>query len=201
VSEPSLRGWFVAVAALNIGISAFYRHRARRMAPPIPRSAESGGIRAVRAALAVPMLAGVVAYAVDPAWMEWSRFPLPFAVRVVGIVLGLASAALVVWVLRSLGANVSETALTRAGQTLVTVGPYRFVRHPLYSVGFLFLVSLAVIAANAFLAAMAVAGLATIRAVIVPREEAALIDRFGERYRDYRRRTGAVFPTLRRGER
>jgi protein-S-isoprenylcysteine O-methyltransferase Ste14 len=35
-------------------------------------------------------------------------------------------------------------------------------------------------------------------AVRLPREEAMMIDRFGDQYRDYRRRAGAVLPRLRR---
>jgi len=41
------------------------------------------------------------------------------------------------------------------------------------------------------------AATALLMAVRLPREEAMMIDRFGDQYRDYRRRAGAVLPHLR----
>jgi hypothetical protein len=37
------------------------------------------------------------------------------------------------WVFSSIGRNVTETVLTKADHTLVTTGPYRWLRHPLYA--------------------------------------------------------------------
>ena len=59
---------------------------------------------------------------------------------------------LMYWVFSSLGDNVTPTVVTRSQLKLVTTGPYRWVRHPLYSVGFLSYVAFAVLAANWFVA-------------------------------------------------
>jgi protein-S-isoprenylcysteine O-methyltransferase Ste14 len=39
------------------------------------------------------------------------------------------------WVFSALGRNVSETVLTKGDHELVTAGPYRWIRHPLYTTG------------------------------------------------------------------
>jgi len=39
---------------------------------------------------------------------------------------------LLIWTLRTLGANLTDTVITRKEHTLVTSGPYRWVPHPFY---------------------------------------------------------------------
>jgi protein-S-isoprenylcysteine O-methyltransferase Ste14 len=72
------------------------------------------------------------------------------------------------------------------------------VRHPLYAAATTTFVALGVIAANWFLIAMALVAIALVRALVIPREETQLIERFGDEYRHYISRTGALIPRLRR---
>jgi protein-S-isoprenylcysteine O-methyltransferase Ste14 len=100
---------------------------------------------------------------------------------------------LLFWVFHSLGRNLTDTVVTRREHTLVTHGPYRWVRHPFYGVGFLGLLAASLITANWFIALTG----AVVIALLVYRtrtEEAKLIERFGDEYRAYRDRTGAFFP-------
>ena len=83
------------------------------------------------------------------------------------------------WVLRAIGANVSETILTKSSHQLITHGPYRWIRHPLYTTGVLLFTALGLIAANWFVLAFALIALLSIRFVVVPMEERELIGRFG----------------------
>ncbi len=100
---------------------------------------------------------------------------------------------LLFWTFNSLGKNLTDTVVTRREHTLVTHGPYRWVRHPFYDVGFLWLTSLSLLSANWLLALFGAAVLTML--VIRSRvEEAKLIERFGEEYRAYARRTGKFFP-------
>jgi len=78
----------------------------------------------------------------------------------------------------------------------VTSGPYRWVRHPLYAVGICLFLSVGLMAANGFILGWTVLALISVRVVVVPREESALIAKFGDAYRDYRAGTGALFPKL-----
>ncbi len=101
-----------------------------------------------------------------------------------------------VWTLASLGRNLTDTVATREHATLVTDGPYRYVRHPFYVVAGLLMLSVTLLTASA---AIGIAGL-TVFALLVlrtPNEERRLLETFGEPYEAYRRRTGAFFPKLR----
>jgi protein-S-isoprenylcysteine O-methyltransferase Ste14 len=102
---------------------------------------------------------------------------------------------LILWVFSSLGNNVSPTVVTRQRHQLVTSGPYRWVRHPLYTVGFLSYMSFAVLAANWYIAILAIVAL-WLLSLRVPAEEEALIARNGDTYRDYAKRTGRFLPKL-----
>ncbi|HET9951907.1 MAG TPA: isoprenylcysteine carboxylmethyltransferase family protein, partial [Candidatus Eisenbacteria bacterium] len=103
-------------------------------------------------------------------------------------------------ILRTLGRNVSETVLVKEGQTLVTTGPYRIVRHPLYTAGLALLMSLGIVAANGFILFASLLAALAIRMGVIPREEAALAERFGAPYESYRARTGCLLPRLPSGD-
>ena len=186
----------LAVFVLTLGISARLRARARRQTGTIPRSQESGALIAGRLAVALPLFASVLVYLLNPGWMEWASLGLHPSLRWLGAALGVAVVPGVHWVLTNLGSNVSETVLTKEDHQLVTSGPYRWVRHPLYAVGICLFLSVGLMAANAFILAWTAVALIAVRLVVVPREESALIAKFGDAYRDYRGGTGALFPKL-----
>src|SRR5262245_65474137 len=68
----------------------------------------------------------------DPQWMTWSSLPLSAWLRWLGLTLVVCSGLLLVWTFRNLGRNVTDTVVTRKDHTLVTSGPYRYMRHPFY---------------------------------------------------------------------
>lgn len=104
-------------------------------------------------------------------------------------VLMLAGTAWAVWSLRFLGRNLSVIAQARQ---VVDRGPYRWVRHPLYTGEIVSSLGLAITAGSpwAFAAWLAFCGLQAYRAL---REEQILL-RALPGYRSYRARTGALFP-------
>jgi protein-S-isoprenylcysteine O-methyltransferase Ste14 len=85
------------------------------------------------------------------------------------------------------------TVVTRAQATLVTCGPYRWVRHPFYVTAALLMASVTILTANWLIGATSLVVLALL-AMRTPREEAMLIARFGQQYRDYMARTGRFVP-------
>src|SRR5258708_27756311 len=54
-------------------------------------------------------------------------------VRLVGLVVGLGGAAVLAWASASLGRFLVHEAAILQDHALITNGPYRFVRHPIYS--------------------------------------------------------------------
>jgi protein-S-isoprenylcysteine O-methyltransferase Ste14 len=99
-----------------------------------------------------------------------------------------------VWGRVHLGANWADHVRIYTDQTLVTGGPYRFVRHPLYA-------SLVWMFYGASLAYLNPLAALETTLIFLPGmwyrsnlEEAALLERFGDAYRAYRARTGRFLP-------
>ena len=128
--------------------------------------------------------------------MAWSSMPLPAWLRWTGVALCAAGGGLMIWTFRRLGKNLTDTVVTRREHTLVMNGPYRFVRHPFYVSGALFVLGTSLVAANWFLFAGAAAFVALI-SIRTRTEEENLLARFGESYRAYMERTGRFLPRLR----
>jgi protein-S-isoprenylcysteine O-methyltransferase Ste14 len=147
--------------------------------------------------LALCFMAGLLAFIVKPGSMAWASFHLPSWARWCGAVLGALAGGLITWTFRTLGHNLTDTVVTRRDATLVTHGPYRWVRHPFYLAFAIAVIANSLITANAFLAIVGTAAFL----VMVARtsiEEQKLIDRFGDGYREYMRHTGRFLPRLRR---
>ena len=184
----------VLVACLSISIH--YRRRARTEGGTIPRAHEDPLFIVARIAVALPLWLAIVMYVAYPQWMRWASFPSPEWLRWTGAALGLLSVPAAYWVFSSIGQNVSETVLTKERHELVTHGPYHWIRHPLYTMGLTLLGGIGLMAANWFILLYCLVALIAVRMAVIPREEAALIATFGDRYRDYMRRTGAMVPRV-----
>ena len=186
----------LVVFASTLSVSAWQRSRAHREKTAIPRGSESLGLIVGRLVVALPLFGGVVAYLASPRLMAWASVDLPTWLRWGGAVLGATTVPTVYWVLSTLGSNVSETVLTKEQHELITAGPYRWVRHPLYGTGIALFLSVGLMAANAFLLVWTMVALFGILLVIVPREEAALVQAFGHEYQRYQSRTGSLLPRV-----
>src|SRR4029079_17209697 len=116
-----------------------------------------------------------------PQRMAWASVLLPDWLRWSGAGVGVLAAVFLLWTLHSLGTNLTDTVVTRKAHTLVTRGPYRWIRHPFYDALVLIVLSASLLTANWFIFATgaAVFALLPIRA---GREEANLVARFGDAY-------------------
>jgi len=84
----------------------------------------------------------------------------------------------------------------RRGTGLCTAGPFRFVRHPLYSALLIFLTPSLVFLLNDYLYALWAVLQYPLFHLLVVSEEKVLLAGLGESYRDYMRRTNRFLPRL-----
>jgi protein-S-isoprenylcysteine O-methyltransferase Ste14 len=145
--------------------------------------------------LGVVQLAVILTSLLDPSLVAWSSVSLPVSSRWVGVGLGMVGSALFVWTLHNLGKNLTDTVVTRKEHTLVTTGPYRWVRHPFYASFAVAVVAISLVTANWLLLVLGIVHFL----LFVARtrtEEAKLVERFGDEYRHYRERTGRFIPWI-----
>jgi protein-S-isoprenylcysteine O-methyltransferase len=119
-------------------------------------------------------------------------FPRSFAVDAIAIALCVAGFAFAIVARAYLGSNWSAQPALKEGHELVTSGPYRYVRHPIYT-GILLALLGSVLPASAIFAAIWVAALVTFL-VRIRIEEALMTRQFPDQYPDYKQRTKRLIP-------
>lgn len=190
--------WLILAVLLSaLTVSGYHRARARLGGETVARRREGWLFLTLRGLTALALFGGIVAHALRPDWMAWASFDAPQTLRWLGLVLGVLTVPAVHWVLSALGRNVTATVLTKERHELVTRGPYRWVRHPLYTTGLALLLALGLMAGSWFVLLGTVIAFALLRGLVIPREEQALLAKFGERYQAYILRTGRLVPRVR----
>ena len=132
-------------------------------------------------------------YLINPAWMVWSKIGLPEWARWIGFGLGVICVFGIYWLFSSIGSGITPTSGTRNQHKLVTNGIYRYIRHPLYTFGSSMFIAFGMMADNWFISAMGILAFIGM-AIRTPKEEANLIEKFGDEYREYMQRTGRFLP-------
>jgi len=199
-TETIFKITFGIMAVLLIAAIGYANHQARREHGS--RFAQAANeyrpLLWVRGLLAIPAYAGLIDWLFSAHWFPWASVALPPWLRWSGVGLASLVTALNWWTQLALGSNYHGTLGLHPNHKLVTHGPYRFVRHPMYIIFPFVAVTLFLLSASWLVGIPAIAIMCTVGAVRAPIEERQLAARFGDEYRAYMRRTGRFFPRLRR---
>ena len=147
--------------------------------------------------ITILMQLSIVVYAFFPRLLSWAHFPFPIWIRWLGVAMSVGALCLLAWADHHLGKNFSMTVRIREGHTLVTRGPYRWIRHPIYTAGLLFSAAIFLVSANWFVGFCWIGGCSLLYACRIPREEALMLEEFDDEYRAYINRTGRLLPPWR----
>ncbi len=112
-----------------------------------------------------------------------------------GIAVTWLGVAVAVWARYCLGEYWSARVTLKEGHRLIRTGPYRFVRHPIYTGMLLGCVGTALVVGE-WRGVLAVVLLLAAHSRKALREESLLTREFGEEYTAYRQQTGFLFPRL-----
>ena len=131
-----------------------------------------------------------------PPWPAPAAFGLswPLPLRLLGGTLVLVALVLALQALRGLGASLTPLPEPMVGVALVTDGPYRSCRHPLYRAILIGALGMALLLGSALHLADGLA-LALVLGGKARREERALLQR-DSRYAAYQQSTAAILPGL-----
>ena len=181
----------VGFAAMTI-VGLYYRIRSHT-GERIDRRQEGIVILLALRIVALVCFSGIITYMIQPKWMAWSSVPVPMILRWIGVGVAGLSFILKTWTFHTLGKNLTDTVVTREEHSLVTSGPYRLIRHPFYTSFAMDVVGVSLLVANCSFLLMGalVFGILVVRTT---NEEEKLIDRFGDKYRDYMTKTGRFLP-------
>jgi protein-S-isoprenylcysteine O-methyltransferase Ste14 len=141
--------------------------------------------------LLVPAL--YLLFSSDSEFLRTRLFERTTAIMVFGTASCAAGVAFAIWARRTIGTNWSANPTIKEGHELVEFGPYRLVRHPIYS-GLLLAVLGSALAGgevrHAFIVLVAILAVSLKMRI----EETLMMRQFPEAYADYRTRTKALIP-------
>jgi len=196
MNENIFRILAALVLFTGIGISSYFRRKAdRESGETVSRKVDGTAMMTIIKLGGLILWLSPLIYLLNPAWMAWSKIGLPEWVRWLGVGIGITCVGLIYWLFSSIRSGITPTSATRAQHTLVTSGPYRWVRHPLYTVGASMFISFGMMADNWFIGGLGILAF-VLMAIRTPQEEANLIEKFGDEYREYMKHTGRFFPKV-----
>lgn len=136
-------------------------------------------------------------YPFNFSWMNYFALPYPNWVRWCGTGMAMISLPFFWWAHNALGEYFSTKLILLPDHMLIDSGPYRWMRHPMYSVEFLIFISACLISANLLVTIPNICALLSL-CVRTKKEEEMLVERFGYEYICYIKRTGKFFPRFRK---
>jgi protein-S-isoprenylcysteine O-methyltransferase Ste14 len=155
------------------------------------------GFKVITAFITVVGAVGLILYLLSPPWWTWTLIPLGEWVQWLGIVAALAPIPFIIWVHHHLDRQWSIALEIQQDHRLITTGPYRYVRHPMYLGIFVYTAGLMMISLD-LLVILFFAFSIWVNYRRIPREEQMLIEEFGEEYIEYIKISGRLLPRFHR---
>jgi protein-S-isoprenylcysteine O-methyltransferase Ste14 len=146
------------------------------------------GFKIITAIITVTGSAGLILYLISPPWWTWTIILLGEWIQWLGIATALVPIFFLIWVHRHLDKQWS-----------IALEFHRYVRHPMYLGIFTYTMGLMMISLDA-LVILFFAFTIWVNYRRIPREEQMLIQKFGDEYIEYSKRSGRLLPQLRRGQ-
>lgn len=186
--RPTLR--MSLAAALWITFVVYWSLAARQKAPTL--RSESASSRAVHTWL---LNLSLLLLFVPVPGLRARFVPLASSIVIAGLLVQALGILLAGWARHHLGRYWSGAVVVAVDHELVRSGPYRLVRHPIYSAMFMMYSGIGLVSGELH----ALLGLAVLAAAYwrkIPQEERTLRDIFGPAYDAYRNETWALVPGL-----
>jgi len=178
----------ILILACWVSLGLYWNISARSAKPTAEPQTLPARLARLPVWLGLVLFIAAFAYPFGPVLIRRAVFPDSVAVTI--CVLGLVVA---IWSRKILGADWSQDVELKEGHRLVESGPYRFVRHPIYT-GHLLMGLGTAIASGLLVAFVGLASLAVGFWIKLNQEERVLLRGFPDEYPAYRERVKALIP-------
>jgi protein-S-isoprenylcysteine O-methyltransferase Ste14 len=197
MTEPLL--FRILFAALLIG---FVTHRAyyTRKYPPretetLTRLSNSTTSKAANLLALLALISSTI-YIIAPSYIAWASIPLPPFARWLGAGIALTGFLLLESSHRALASNWSDQPRIMQSQQFIRTGPYKRIRHPIYTSFLMILGSSLLITSNWLVGLLWIASVGLDISARIRFEERAMQEQFGQEFVEYKATTGSLFPRL-----
>jgi protein-S-isoprenylcysteine O-methyltransferase Ste14 len=195
-ADTFFRLFFAVLIIAVLGIRSYGHAKAGSFSNRSRSRYDEGRVTRLMRPLPVLLGMGSILYLVAPQLMAWSTLDLPTWLRLMSVPLGLIATVGMIWVHMTLRENFSGKLEIRDDHTLVTTGPYRWVRHPMYTAVIILFIAVFLLTANWFIGLVGIVMNVAVIVTRTPKEEAMLVETFGEPYVEYMERTPRYLPRV-----
>lgn len=130
-------------------------------------------------------------------WLDFFKMNLPDWIRIIGIVIIFSGLIFFWWIHKTLGENWSPVLEIRKGHKLITKGPYKYVRHPMYTLFYVFAIGLLLLVSNWFVGLFALLSWHLLYVIRISSEEKMMLEQFGIEWENYcKRATKKIIPYI-----
>lgn len=179
----------VVIAVLWLALVAYWFASARGNKRTVYR-----GINPAWRMLGFAVVVGLFfVYRAHPGYLDRNLYLPTGPVRAAGILVCAAGVGFAIWARHTLGTNWSGNPTIKEGHELVVRGPYRWVRHPIYTGILLGLIGTG-IGGGRFIHLLIFGLAAAIVWLKIRIEEPLMLRQFPDAYSDYMKRTRALVP-------
>lgn len=133
-------------------------------------------------------------YIVFSTTLDCASMHLPPAVRFIALCVYALNLGLFAWCHISLGGNWSGVLEIKKGHKLIQKGPYKNIRHPMYTHFWLLIISQGLLLDNSIVLIYGLFAWGILYFIRVSEEEKMMITEFGKEYKEYMKRTGRLLP-------
>jgi protein-S-isoprenylcysteine O-methyltransferase Ste14 len=193
--ESVFRGLFVLSGVVMLCIRVYYQRRARQGSGAVTIR-EKGWSLAAGSLAALTTLVFGAEYIFFPGTFAWAYIKYPEGLRWLGALALAVGITLLGVSHHHLGKSFHSLVVTKENQMFVESGPYRWIRHPIYTAYFLNYIAGGLLAGSWVLTLIPVSLFGVMVAQRVEPEEQAMLEQFGQMYADYMQRTGRFLPSI-----
>ena len=129
-------------------------------------------------------------------YLGFSHVAFPSTVRFVAGIIMLLNLFYFFWIHLTLGRNWSPILVISKDQQLITHGPYKKIRHPMYASIWIHLFCMLFVSANWLVGLLGIIAFGSSYFVRIKEEENMMTDEFGKAYLNYKKNTRRIFPKL-----
>ena len=138
----------------------------------------------------VSFVLGLAIFAAHTAWFAHLEIPLP---RPITLILGIVLVIVGLPIFIIPGMTIDK--YFNRGE-LATGGVYSYIRHPIYGSWIVFIVPGLVLLMNSLIGIIVPVLMYAVFEILIVEEDRYLQDKFGERFVEYKRNVGSIFPKI-----
>jgi hypothetical protein len=127
----AVRFALIGLSLAFLAIGMYHRIRAAQSGDRLDRTKEGWPTLIGLRLAGLATFGSTAAWLYNPLWFEWAAFPVPDWARWIGVGGFAFGITWLIWMFISLGANLTDTVVTRRNAQFVDRGPYRYVRNPM----------------------------------------------------------------------